>query len=152
MKASEAKVGEKYLSRTGIPVTLVGSKAGKFQIKLETTGTAVGVNGDYELRPYDEKGIDKESRILLKLNGKGKGGKTKAKKAGSLSAIIDPYLLAGGKMVAEIAAEVTKKAGEAAKGRDINANVRARLVCYTRKGWQVVKDDKKRVKVVRKTA
>ena len=151
MKANEAKVGEKYLSKTGIPVTLMGAKAGKFQIKLETTGTTVGVNGDYELKPYDEKGVDKESSILLKLNGKGRGCKAKAKKEGSLAAIIDPYLLVGGKSTQEIAAEVAKKAGEAGKGRDINANVRARLVCYTRKGWQVVKNEKKHVKVVRKT-
>ncbi len=152
MKANEAKVGEKYLSRTGIPVTLTGSKGGKFQIKLETTGTTTSVNGDYELKPYDEKGVDKESRILLKLNGKGNGGKAKAKRAGALSAIIDPYLLAGNKTTQEIAAEVSKKAGDAVKGRDVNANVRARLVSYTRKGWQVIKDDKKHVKVVQKTA
>jgi hypothetical protein len=151
MKASEAKTGEKYLSKTGIPATVTGTKNGKVLIKLETTGTTVAVNGDYELKPYDEKGIGKESRILLKINGKGKkGGNAKAKKEGSLAAIIDPLLLSGGHTVKEIAAELAKKAAEAAKGKDLNANVRARLVSYTRKGWQVVKDDKKRVKVVQK--
>ena len=153
MKANEAKTGEKYLSKTGIPVTVTGSKTGKVLIKLETTGTTVAVNGDYELKPYDEKGIGKESRILLKINGKGKkAGKAKAKKEGSLAAIIDPFLLAGGKTTQEIAAELAKKAGDAGKNRDLAANVRARLVSYTRKGWQVVKDDKKRVKVVQKKA
>jgi hypothetical protein len=153
MKATEAKLGEKYLSRTGIPVTVTGTKGGKVLIKLETTGTTVAVNGDYELKPYDEKGIGKASKPLLKVNGKGKKGHDgKAKKEGSLAAIIDPMLLAGGKTVAEIAAELAKKAGEAGKGRDLNANVRARLVSYTRKGWQVVKDEKKRVTIVQKKA
>jgi len=151
MKANDAKAGEKYLSKTGIPVTVTGSKAGKVLIKLETTGTTIMVNGDYELKPYDEKGIGKESRLLLKVNGKGKtAGKAKAKKEGSLAAIIDPMLLAGGKTTQEIAAELAKKAGDAGKGKDLDANVRARMVSYTRKGWQVVKDDKKRVKVIQK--
>ncbi|MBI4376701.1 MAG: hypothetical protein HY549_09660, partial [Elusimicrobia bacterium] len=57
-------------------------------------------------------------------------------------------LLVGGKTVKEIAAELAKKAGEAAKGKDLAANVRARLVSYKRKGWQVVKDDAKRMKVL----
>jgi len=151
MKANEAKVGEMYLSRTGIPVTMVGPKNGKFLIKLKTTGTFTMVNGDYELKPYEEKGVGKDSKLLLKVNGKGKAeGKAKAKKEGSLAAIIDPFLLAGGKTVAEITVELAKKAGEAGKGKDLAANIRARMVSYTRKGWQVLKDDKKRVKVAQK--
>jgi hypothetical protein len=46
------------------------------------------------------------------------------------------------------AAELAKKAREAAKGKDLAANVRARMVSYTRKGWRVEKDEQKRVKVV----
>ena len=71
-----------------------------------------------------------------------------AKKAGSLAAIIDQMLLAGGSTTQEIAAELAKKGGDAAKGKDLAANVRARMVSYTRKGWTVEKDDQKRVKVV----
>jgi hypothetical protein len=149
MKASDAKAGEMYLSRTGIPVTVMGPKNGKILIKLKTTGTFTMVNGDYELRHYSEKGIGKDSRILLKVNGK---GKVKAKKEGSLAAIIDPFLLSGGHTIQEIAAEVAKEAGDAGKNKDIAANCRARMVSYTRKGWQVVKDEKKRIKVVQKRA
>ena len=153
MKANEAKVGEMYLSRTGIPVTVVGPKNGKTLIKLKTTGTFTMVNGDYELKPYDEKGIGKESKLLLKVNGKGKtAGKAKAKNGGSLAAIIDPLLLSGGHTVKEIATELAKKAAEAAKGKDLEANVRARCWTFKKKGWQVVKDDKKRVKVVQSKA
>ena len=110
---------------------------------------------------------------MAKKNGNGKGGKVntkgkaaaapaqkpvvgnaakpqEAKKEGSLAAIIDPMLLAGRHTTQEIAAELAKKAGEAGKGKDLAANVRARMVSYTRKGWQVVKDDQKRVQVVQK--
>lgn len=93
---------------------------------------------------------------MAKKNGNGKGGaaakKQRGKKEGSLAAIIDPYLIEGGHLVRDIASEVTKRAGEAAKGRDIEANVRARLVSFKRKGWSVVKDAEKRVKVVQPAA
>jgi len=108
--------------------------------------------------------IEWEDRQMAKKNGNKKGGKVAGKaatgatktqgakegvqKGGSLAAIIDPMLLAGGHTTQEIAAELAKKAGEAAKGKDLAANVRARMVSYTRKGWKVEKDDQKRVKVV----
>ena len=97
---------------------------------------------------------------MAKKNGKaGKGGVVAGAKRvagknggggreGSLSILIDPLLLAGGHTIKEIAAELAKKAGNAAKDRDLAANVRARMVSYTRKGWQVKKDDQKRVMVV----
>ncbi len=77
----------------------------------------------------------------------GKKGRA-AGREGSLAAFIDPMLTAGRYTIKEIAAELAKKAGEAAKDKDLAANVRARMVSYTRKGWRVEKDEKKRVKVV----
>lgn len=102
-----------------------------------------------------KKGKAKQAAARKKA-AKPKGGKKVAakpqgaKKEGSLAAIIDPLLLAGGHTVKDIAAELAKKAGEVAKGKDLAANVRARMVGYTRKGWRVQKDDKKCVKVVQK--
>ena len=99
------------------------------------------------------KRIEWEGRDMSKKNENGKSkrkvaGAKGSESNGSLAAIIDPMLFAGDKTVKEIAAELAKKAAEAAKGKDLAANVRARMVSYTRKGWQVKKDDQKRVKVV----
>lgn len=104
------------------------------------------------------KRIEWEERSMAKKNGKTrKAGKatgtktTKAKaagKEGSLAAIIDPMLAAGQHTVKEIAAELAKKGGEVAKGRDLEANVRARMVAYKRRGWQVERDEQKRVRVL----
>jgi hypothetical protein len=151
MKASEAKMGAKYLSKTGIPVTIIGVKNGKVLIKLETTKTTVAVNGDYELKPIVAPAVSKEAKQSAKGESKVKTEvKPMAPAIKSLSALIDPMLLSGGKTVKEIAVELLKKAGEMAKGKDLEANVRARMVSYTRKGWHVAKDDKKRVKVLQK--
>ena len=89
--------------------------------------------------------IEWEERQMAKKNGTEKGrkvagrataGASKAqeatengRKGGSLASIIDPMLLAGGHTTQEIAAELAKKAGEAAKGKDLAANVRARMLC-----------------------
>lgn len=151
MTADKAKVGEKYLTKKGIPITVVGAKGDRIVVKLESTDRQIGIPKNSELRPYDEKAVSNIARIFMKANGKGKkGGNAKARKEGSLASIIDPLLFEGKHTVKEIAAELGKKAREAAKNKDLEANVRARMVSYTRKGWQVVKDDKKRVKVVQK--
>ena len=105
------------------------------------------------------KRIEWEDRTMAKKNGKaGKdgvvagakkvAGKDGGGREGSLSILIDPLLLAGGHTIKEIAAELAKTAGEAAKGKDLAANCRARMVSFRRKGWQVIKDDQKRVMVV----
>ena len=105
------------------------------------------------------KRIEWEDRTMAKKNGKaGNGGvvagtkkvagKNGGGRDGSLAVLIDPLLLAGGHTIKEIAAVLAKKAGDAAKDRDLAANVRARMVSYTRKGWRVEKDDQKRVMVV----
>lgn len=107
------------------------------------------------------KRIEWEARSMTKKNGKaGKSGavadgrkiarKNEAGKEVSLSTLIDPFLVAGKHTIKEIAGELAKKGGELAKGRDLAANVRARMVSYTRKGWQVTKDDENRVRLVQK--
>ena len=159
MKASEAKVGEKYLSKTGATVTKTGEKDGKIVMTLDS-GIVFRCGPDYELKPI--KGADGKVHNV-KAWQKGKAAKVvsapeqkiaigttavKPPRATSLAAIIDPMILTGGHTVKEIAAELGKCAGDAAQGKDLNANVRARLVTYTRKGWTVAKDDKKRVKVI----
>ena len=143
MNAEKAEVGQKYLSKKGVPVTVMGTRGDKVVLRVEVSGNKVEVAKNYELMPYNESKVSKESRALVNSNSK-KG----ARREGSLAAIIDPMLLAGGKTIQEIADIVAKKAGQAAKGKDLQANVRARMVTYKRKGWRVEKDEKKHVKVV----
>lgn len=147
MNAEKAEVGKKYLSKTGVPVTVLGGKNGKVILRVEVSGNKVDVAKDYQLFPYNELKVSKESRALVNSNGK-KG----RQREGSLATIIDPMLFAGTKTIREIAAELAKKAGANAKGKDLEANVRARMVSYKRKGCRIEKDDKKHVKVIQKKA
>lgn len=92
----------------------------------------------------------KSGKVGVVAGGRKVARKNEAGKEVSLSTLIDPFLVAGKHTIKEIAGELAKKGGELAKGRDLAANVRARMVSYTRKGWQVIKDDEKRVKLVQK--
>ena len=146
MNASEAKVGQKYLSPKGTPVTVIGHKGEKVVLQIAGSDNPVPVAKTYELKPYNKAAVNKDARALEQSGAEKNGKKPRGE---SVAAIIDLLLLAGGKTVKEIAALVTKKAGALAKGRDMEANVRARMVTYTRKGWKVEKGDRKQVKVVK---
>ncbi len=146
MNAIKATIGEKYLSKKGTPVTVVGHKGDKIILKVSGSDNEVPVAKDYELRPYNRAQVSKDARHLEQLNGAKAGRKPRGE---SVAAIIDPLLFSGGKTVKEIAELVTKKSAALAKGRDMEANVRARMVTYSRKGWKVEKNDRKHVKVVK---
>ena len=146
MNAEKAEIGKRYLSKTGVPVTMMGLKGDKVILRVEVSGNKVDVAKSYELRPYAESKINKESKLLMNSNGK-KG----KHREGSLAALIDP-LFDGSKTIQEIADIVAKKAGQAAKDRDLQANVRARMVSFRRQGLRVEKDEQKRVKVIGKKA
>ncbi len=147
MNADKAKVGDRYLSKTGVPVTVMGTKGDKIILRVEVSGNKVEVAKNYELKPYSESKVSKESMALVNSNAK-KGNH----REGSLASIIDPMLFTGNKTIREIAVELAKKAGSNAKGKDLEANVRARMVSYKRKGCRIEKDEKKRVKVIGKIA
>lgn len=151
MNANKAETGKKYLTKRGDPVTVMGTKGDKMVLKIETTGNKTEVDGSYELQPYEESKLSKDARLLLKANGQGKHGKGPRKiREGSLAAVIDQFLFDGKHTVKEIAAELLKKAGAACKGKDLEANVRARLFTYRRKGFRVDKDAQKRIRVIKK--
>jgi hypothetical protein len=149
MKAEFGIAGKKYLSKNGTPVIVTGFKDGKVLLKSDATGNEIKVSKNYPLQEYDEKKVNSESKTLIKSNGNGKKGQARKSKEGTLASAIDPLLFAGGKTVAEIVAVIEKKKLPAAKGKDLNANVRARMVNYSRKGYKIEKTDDKKVKVIK---
>lgn len=147
MNAIETKVGQKYLSPKGTPVTVIAHRGDKVILKVSGSDNEVPVAKTYALKPYKAAEVSRDARAFERANGDPKKGGRK--KEGSVATLIDPLLFAGGKTTQEIAALVTKQAGALAKGRDINANVRARMVTYSRKGWKIEKNEKKHVRVIK---
>ncbi|MDD2772976.1 MAG: hypothetical protein PHP45_04695 [Elusimicrobiales bacterium] len=152
MKASEAKIGHKYLTQKGATVTMTGEKDGKIVMALPS-GIVFRCGPDYELEPIDGKAHKPNAAHRTKAAAapEHKPAVTLTvvqPHVVSLASIIDPLLMSGGHTVSDIAVEVRDKAGDAVNGKDVEANVRARMVTYTRRGWRVVKDADKRVKVI----
>lgn len=147
MKAEQAEVGKKYLSKKGTPVTIIRFKGDQVILKVAGSENEVPVAKSYELKPYKAAEVSKDARILIGANGKTTSGRGKSRE-GSVASFIDPFLFAGGKTIKEIAELVTKQASAAAKGKDMEANVRARLVSFRRKGIRIEKDNLKRIKVI----
>lgn len=145
MDAIKAAIGERYLSKRGTPVTVVGHKGDKVVLKIKGSENEIEVARTYELKPFKESEVSKEAKALESANGKAKmNGHPKAE---SLAASIDPLLFGGKNTVREIAEAVAKKLPDLSKGRDMEANVRARMVSFSRKGWKIERDDHKHVKV-----
>ena len=152
MLAGTALVGTKYLSKTGIPVKVVEFKGDKVVLFSEATQTNITVSKNYPLQEYEEQKVSSEAKTLMNANGSDKCGKARKPKGETLASVIDPYLFQGGRTVKEIVTEIEKKKLAITKGKDetsLSANVRARLVCYSRKNWKIEKTDDKRVKVIR---
>jgi len=149
MIAGTGIVGKKYLSKNGTPVEVMGKKGDRVILKSEITGKETLVSRKYPLREYNDKKVNSESKVPVRSNGSSKTEQPQKSKGGTLASVIDPLLFAGGKTVAEIVKEIEKKKLPKAKGKDLSANVRARMVCYTRKGYKVEKTEDKKVKLVK---
>ena len=151
MTAKEAKIGQKYLTKTGVPVTPVEQKGDKVVVRVETTGNKIEVDKTYDLKPFNEAQVSKDAKLLLKAKGRGKDSKTEKKvREGSFAALIDPMLLSGKFTIKQMDGELQRAAGSLCKGKNVQANIRARLFSYRRKGWTVEKDAGKRIRIVQK--
>ena len=69
MNAEKAEAGKRYLSKTGVPVTVTDRRGDKIVLRVEVSGNKVEVSKDYPLFPYKESKLSKESRALLNSNG-----------------------------------------------------------------------------------
>ena len=70
------------------------------------------------------------------------GGPQNAKKAPKLLApIIDVLLMTGGMTMLGVVRELRRKASASCRGKDLQANVRARLYWFKRKGCTVDTDE-----------
>ena len=157
MKAGTAVVGARYLNKSGIPVKVVEFKDDKVVLYSEVTKMEIPVSKNYPLRecvenehPLSTESMKEKVNALLDSIGSPTPKETvKVKPKGeTMASVIDPYLFTGDKSVAEIVKAIEKRKLAITRDRDLHANVRARLVNYSRKGWKIEKTKDKIVKVV----
>lgn len=90
----------------------------------------------------DKKAVAKSGKAVRGIQKAVADKTVSGAKVGTLGAIADVLLFEGGHTIKEIAMELARKASPAMiKGRDLQANVRARMVHYRRRGDKVVRDE-----------
>ena len=158
MKAGAAVVGEKYLSKNGTPVKVVEFKDDKVVLYSEVTRMNIPVSKNYPLREYKEPEHplstesmkDKVNALMDSIGSPTPKETVKVKPKGeTIASVIDPYLLEGdGRTVKEIVKLIEKRKLAIMEGKDVSANIRARMVAYSRKGYSIEKSADKKVKVI----
>ena len=122
-------IGNRYLTPTGLPVRVADIEAGETMVLQSlVSDNRIAVPPGYPLSGYREHAF--ETRACAYSRQPKRAGITSPPRPPKvLAPIIDALLLAGNKTMRGIVREVKRKAGTACLGRDLKANVRARMLC-----------------------
>ena len=136
MDKLQYELNQKYLTVKGDPVEFLGlnKKGNEMVLRHLATGNNIGTPLTYKLLPFDSEKINQMCKGLMKSSGP---GKSKISGKPKLSHKIDEQLKKNNLSIDQIA-ELLKDAVEA-QGKNLKANIHARLVSYKRRGDAVTK-------------
>ncbi|MBI4679175.1 MAG: hypothetical protein HY748_16490 [Elusimicrobia bacterium] len=144
------RVGGRYLTLTGLTVQVAALRDDSMLLRSLASGNEFEAPAGYELRPMGQG----KASLPLKPAAAGRGtdkangpGRPKASDK-PLAPLIDAMLLAGNMTMGGIVREVKRKASASCKGRDIRANIRARLYWLKKRGCRVETNDQARMRAV----
>lgn len=145
MSPFELRIAKDYLTPTGLPVRVVAMSDTVIMLQSLFSDSRLVVPTSYPLEFLKE-----EAALPLRAYPYAKRSIRKSQSAlppKSLAPIIDAMLLAGGKTMRGIVREVRRRASASCHGKDLKANVRARLYWLRRKGFRVEGYGQARLKV-----
>jgi len=127
-----AKIGKNYITETGLPVKIITLKNDGIILQSLTTDNRFIVPSKYPLYYFNHKkpvtNIRPEPYILPSERIKSKNLNKKP-----LSAIIDKLFLTGKYTMKGLIREVKRRASSQCKGKDVAANIRARIYWMKKK-------------------
>ncbi|MBI5243801.1 MAG: hypothetical protein HY922_09005 [Elusimicrobia bacterium] len=150
MIARGLRLGGRYLTLTGLPVQVAALRDGGMLLRSLASGNEFEAPGGYELRPMGQG----TASLPLKAAAAGRepdkaNGIARPKASNKpLAPLIDALLLAGNMTMAGMVRELRRKASAACRGRDVAANVRARLYWLRKRGCRVEISDQARMRAV----
>ena len=136
------KVGQCYLTPTGVAAQLVGKVDGYLMLRSLATDTRFTLPAACPLKPADGEGVDARFRPPSPSPSE---PQARSRREQPLAPLIDAMLLAGNMTMRGIVREIQRKASAACHGRDLRANVRARLYWFRRKGRMAARDVQGRI-------
>lgn len=132
MPSLEPKAGDRYLTATGAPVQVLEVHDGAMLLQGLASDNRLCVSTAYPLQKFDQNKAAWEMRASLYRPRSKKERRPRPAKA--LAPLIDAMLLTGGMTMVGIMRELRRKATTACHGKDLKANVRARLYLLRRQG------------------
>jgi len=140
------KAGNRYLTVTGAPVQVLEVHDGIMVLQGLASDNRFVAPAGYPLRPFRGEAAAFEARPSPYLGPQVKPRRGQAQPK-PLAPIIDAMLLAGGHTMRGIVRELRRKASAACRGKDLKANVRARMCWVRRKGYTIGNDTLGRLRV-----
>lgn len=138
MSSPDPAVGKRYLTATGAPVQVLEVHEGIMVLQGLASDNRLRVPVDYPLRRFDPKQAVGEMRPSpYSPRSKSVGALGNPAAAKPLAPLIDAMLLAGGHTMHGIVREVRRRASAASRGKDLAANVRARIYWLKKRGRHV---------------
>lgn len=147
MPGHNPKIGGRYLTATGVPVQILEVRDEAILLQGLASDNRFSIPSGYPLEPFRREPVFelRANPYVPRAVRIPQAHMPVAPK--HLSPIIDAMLLAGGKTMRGILRELRRKASTACRGKDLQANVRARLYWLRRKGYRVDVDGQARLKV-----
>lgn len=136
------KVGKCYLTPTGVAAQLVGQADGYLILRSLTTDTQFTLPAACPLKPADDLGARFQTTSASPSEPR-----APSRREQPLAPIIDVMLLAGNMTMRGIVRELRRKASAACCGKNLSANVRARLYWFRRKGRLVYRNVQDHIQV-----
>lgn len=134
---------------SGVPVRVVKVDASVLILQSLVSDSRIALPVGCPLRPFVETEMPFELRPKpYGLCPDGAANERLPKPPRPLAPLIDELLLAGDKTMRGIVRDVRRRASASCHGKDIKANIRARLYWFRTKGSQVETDGQGRMKVV----
>ena len=147
MPIHNPKPGDRYLTVTGAPVQILAVQDGGVLAQSLASDNRFYLPTDYPLSPFkpDAAAWEMRSNPYISRSARPKVSHVAVQK--QLAPIIDALLLKGGMTMQGLAREVKRQASAACKGKDVKANIRARIYWFKRKGCRVKKNEYSQLKV-----
>lgn len=139
MDARGSRVGAEYATASGLPVRIVAVHDGRVELQSLASDNRFYVPASYPLGPMTGPNLA-VARRMSPYQARGSIVDAPVRMNKPIAPIIDAMLLAGRHTMRGIVRELRRKASTSCRGKDLRANVRARLYWFRRKGQKVYED------------
>ena len=132
MGARELRVGTEYATPSGLPVRVVAVNGGQVELQSLASDSRFYVPAGYPLGPMTEPNLAMARKAYPQPACRPAAGAS-IRTNKPLAPIIDAMLLAGGMTMRGMVRELKRRASAACRGKDLRANIRARVYWLRKK-------------------